>query len=138
MEKRKKKKIGRSKKSDSESKKVYIPFRLTEEEAIEFDRLMGNSGAKNRTEFIKASIFKSPIRTIQVDKGTLEYYKLLNNLQAQYRKIGVNYNQVTKAIHTAFEEKKALAFLYKLQKITQELVNVNIEIKDLTKEFEGL
>ena len=136
MEIKKKKKGGRSKKSDSESKKVYIPFRLTEEEAIEFDRLMVNSGAKTKTEFIKASIFKTPIRSIQIDKGTFEYYKLLNNLQAQYKKIGVNYNQVTKAIHTAFEEKKALAFLYKLQGLTSDLVKLNIEIKALTKKVE--
>ena len=137
MEIKKKKKGGRSKKSDSESRKVYIPFRLTEEEAIEFDRLMVNSGAKTKTEFIKASIFKTPIRSIQIDKGTFEYYKLLNNLQAQYKKIGVNYNQVTKAIHTAFEEKKALAFLYKLQGLTSDLVKLNIEIKALTKKVEG-
>ena len=70
MEIKNKKKGGRSKKSDSESRKVYIPFRLTEEEAIEFDRLMVNSGAKTKTEFIKASIFKTPIRSIQIDKGT--------------------------------------------------------------------
>ena len=137
MEIKKQKKGGRSKKSDSESRKVYIPFRLTEEEAIEFDRLMVNSGAKTKTEFIKASIFKTPIRSIQIDKGTFEYYKLLNNLQAQYKKIGVNYNQVTKAIHTAFEEKKALAFLYKLQGLTSDLVKLNIEIKALTKKVEG-
>ena len=136
MEIKKKKKGGRSKKNDSESRKVYIPFRLTEEEAIEFDRLMVNSGAKTKTEFIKASIFKTPIRSIQIDKGTFEYYKLLNNLQAQYKKIGVNYNQVTKAIHTAFEEKKALALLYKLQGLTYDLVKLNIEIKALTKKVE--
>ena len=97
---------------------------------------MVNSGAKTKTEFIKASIFKTPIRSIQIDKGTFEYYKLLNNLQAQYKKIGVNYNQVTKAIHTAFEEKKALAFLYKLQGLTSDLVKLNIEIKALTKKVE--
>ena len=34
------------------------------------------------------------------------------------------------------EEKKALAFLYKLEKATIELVAINQKVIDLTKEFE--
>jgi len=40
----------------------------------------------------------------------------------------VNYNQVTKAIKNTFTEKKALAFLYQLEKATFELVAINKQI----------
>jgi len=60
----------------------------------------------------------------------------LTTFHSQFRAIGVNYNQVTKAIKTAFTEKKALAFLYKLEKATQELVAINRQIIQLTEEFE--
>ena len=65
-----------------------------------------------------------------------EYWKLLNNFQAQYRKVGNNYNQVVKILHTTFEEKKALAFLYKLEKSTIELVDLNKIIIELTNKIE--
>jgi len=48
----------------------------------------------------------------------------------------VNYNQVTNAIKSTFTEKKALAFLNKLEKATFELVAINKQIMDLTKVFE--
>ena len=103
---------------------------------IELERLVYNAEAKNRTEYIKAAIFRREIRVTKVDAGVKEYWKLLNNIQAQYRKFGINYNQVVKILHTTFEEKKALAFLYKLENITIELVNLNKEIIELTKKIE--
>jgi hypothetical protein len=60
----------------------------------------------------------------------------LTNFQSQYRAIGVNYNQVTKALKTTFTEKKALAFLYRLEQATRELVAINQKIIELTAEFE--
>ena len=58
------------------------------------------------------------------------------NLQSQYRAVGVNYNQVVKAINSGLPEKKALAALYKLERYTMELVRTNKEILHLSKEFE--
>lgn len=63
-----------------------------------------------------------------------KYLICLNNLQAEYRAIGNNYNQVTKALKGTFSEKKSLAFLYKLSDITRDLIKVNNEIIELTKE----
>ena len=50
----------------------------------------------------------------------------------QDRGVATNHNQIVKSLHSNFTEKKALAFLYKLEKATLELV----EIHKLTKEFE--
>ncbi|MDR3226992.1 MAG: hypothetical protein LBT56_04905, partial [Prevotellaceae bacterium] len=60
----------------------------------------------------------------------------LTHFYFQFRTIGNNYNQITKAIKATFTEKKALAFLYKLEKATLELVALNQKIIDLTAEFE--
>jgi hypothetical protein len=48
----------------------------------------------------------------------------------------VNYNQVVRAIKSTFTEKKALAFLYKLETATRELVAINQKVIDLIAEFE--
>lgn len=127
---------GRRKKDESLVKEARVGFRLSPEDLIELDRLVYNAGAKNRTEYIKAAIFRREIRVIRIDAGIKEYWKLLNNIQAQYRKVGNNYNQVVKILHTTFEEKKALAFLYKLEKSTIELVDLNKIIIELTNKIE--
>jgi hypothetical protein len=46
------------------------------------------------------------------------------------------HNQTVKAIKATFTEKKALAFLYKLEQATKELVEIHRQIQDLTAEFE--
>jgi hypothetical protein len=48
----------------------------------------------------------------------------------------VNYNQVVKHLKGTFTEKKTLAFLYKLEKATRDLVDFQQKIIDLTEEFE--
>jgi hypothetical protein len=73
---------------------------------------------------------------VKIDKGTVDYYMRLTSFYSQFRAIGVNYNQVTKALKNTFTEKKALAFLFQLEKATFELVTINKQIMDLTKEFE--
>ena len=60
----------------------------------------------------------------------------LTTFHAQFRAIGVNYNQVTKALKATFTEKKALAFLFKLEKATIELVAIFKKVEALTAEFE--
>lgn len=118
------------------NKDVMYSFRLTTEEAINLERQMKLSGVKNRTKFIKSAIFNRPLKVVNVDRNTHEFYKTLINIQAQYKAIGNNYNQATKAIHTTLTDKKALAFLYQLRDATLELIKTNKEILSVTKEFE--
>lgn len=80
--------------------------------------------------------FDEPFKVIHIDKPTVDYYAKLTSFYAQFRAIGVNYNQVVKAINTHLTPKKALAFLYKLEKATLELVAVTRNVIALTKEFE--
>lgn len=72
---------------------------------------------------------------IKTDRGTLEYVAKLTQLHAQYRAIGVNYNQVVKELRTRFSERKALSLLYKLEKATMQLIEINSRIVALSEEF---
>lgn len=73
---------------------------------------------------------------IKIDKAAVDYYTRLTTFYAQFRAIGVNYNQIVKALNSNFTEKKALSFLYKLEKATEELVVLSRKIIELTQEFE--
>lgn len=52
------------------------------------------------------------------------------------RSIGVNYNQVTRAIHTNFNERRAVALLARLEKHTGELQQLDRSVIELTRKFE--
>jgi hypothetical protein len=74
---------------------------------------------------------------VKIDKAATDFYIRLTNLQSDYRRVGVNYNQVAKAVHSGeLTEKKAFALLYKLEQLTVEYISLNKEIIRLTKEFE--
>jgi len=74
---------------------------------------------------------------VKIDKAAMDYYMRLTTFHSQFRAIGVNYNQVTKALKSTFTEKKALAFLYKLEQETKNLVNLQHSIIALTEEFKA-
>ena len=89
-----------------------------------------------KAHFIVSRIFNEEFKVIKIDKNAVDYYTRLTTLYGQFRSVGVNYNQVVKELHSNFSEKKALAFLYKLERLTVELVETNQKIIELTKEFE--
>ena len=95
-----------------------------------------SSGVKTKSQFILSALFDKPVKVVKIDKAATDYYIKLTNLQSEYRRIGVNYNQAVKALHTGLSEKKALAMLYKLEQLTIELISLNREIIRLTQEFE--
>ena len=80
--------------------------------------------------------FQKTISTITIDKSAMDYYMRLTTFFGQFRAIGVNYNQIVKLLYKNFSEKKAAAYLYKLEKQTVELVLLNQKIIALTAEYE--
>lgn len=109
---------------------------LNDVDNARFLALFEASGMEVKAHFITACIFDKPVKVVKIDKGSMDYYMRLTTFYSQFRAIGVNYNQVTKAIKNNFSEKKALAFIAQLQKATFQLVAINQKILDLTKEFE--
>ncbi|MDR1632772.1 MAG: MobA protein [Dysgonamonadaceae bacterium] len=134
MEAKQKMKGGRKPKNNPIVFRYSVNF--TDAENAEFLSRFEQSGLKNRSQFIAACIFEKQLKVVKYDMAAMEYYSRLTNIHAQIRAIGVNYNQVVKAIKATFTEKKALAFLYKLEKATRELVEIHRQIQRLTAEFE--
>lgn len=110
--------------------------RLTDEENLRFVRMFEQSGLTEHSRYLKAVIFKTPLKIVKVDKATMDYYIRLTNFYHQFQAIGNNYNQTVKALKSNFGEKRALAMLYKLEKATIELVVLSKKIIALTREYE--
>lgn len=131
----KKHKGGRHPKDDRATFRYSIS--LTAVENAKFLTLFEQSGMNVMAHFITACIFQKTITTVKIDKAAIDYHLKLTGLFAQFRAIGVNYNQLIKILYNNFTEKKAAAALYKLEKQTIELVIISKKIIELTTEFEA-
>ena len=127
-------KVGRTQKSDPAIFRYSISFNSVEH--VAFLGRFDESGMTVKAHFITSCIFDKPIQVVKLDKGLMDYYMRLTTFHSQFRAIGVNYNQAVKSIKFAFEEKKALYYLAKLERATLELVVLNRQIMDMTAEFE--
>lgn len=127
------KKTGRRPKSDPA--KIRYTISLNEVEHSKFLELFDRSGMGVKAHFITSCIFDKTIKTIKMDKGTMDFYMRLTSFYSQFRAVGVNYNQIVKLLYTNLSEKKAAAFLYKLEKQTLEMVNILKKVIQLTEEF---
>ena len=125
---------GRKPKADPSTHR-YV-FRLTDQENAKFLSLFEASGLDNRAKFIVSVLFSREIRAIKIDAAAMDYYMRLTTLYGQFRSVVVNYNQVVKILYRNFSEKKAAAYLFKLEKQTAELAYLCKQIMDLTGEFE--
>ncbi|MGL5228001.1 MAG: conjugal transfer protein MobA [Bacteroidales bacterium] len=113
-----------------------VMVRFDDEEFARMLTLYEQSGVYAKAVFIKSRVFNEEFRVIKIDNSFPEYYAKLSDLYAQFRRIGVNYNQVTLELKSRFSEKKAMALLYKLEEQTKELVAVCHQITLLTRKFE--
>nr|WP_315254588.1 conjugal transfer protein MobA [uncultured Flavobacterium sp.] len=132
---RKQNKGGRMPKSDPSIHRHV--FRLTDEEHARLLSLFEESGMANKAKFIISVLFGKEVKSIKIDKGTIDFYMRLTSFHSQFRSVGVNYNQIVKLLYRNFSEKKAAAYLYKLEKQTAEMAVLCQKIIQLTDEFEA-
>ncbi|WP_010522851.1 conjugal transfer protein MobA [Aquimarina agarivorans] len=111
-------------------------FRLNAEENAVFLKRFDISGALTKAEFIRAILFEKEIKVVTIDKSAHDFYVKLTALHAQFRAIGVNYNQVVKALHTNFSEKNAKFLLIKLEKHTVAMIAILEKIIRLIQKFD--
>ena len=131
---RKQNKGGRTPKTDPSIHRHV--FRLTDEENAKLLSLFEASGMPNKAKFIISLLFSKEMKSVKIDKGTVDFYMRLTSFHSQFRSIGVNYNQIVKVLYKNFSEKKAAAFLYKLEKQTAEMAMLCQKIIQLTEKFE--
>ena len=111
-------------------------FNLNAEDNAKFLALFEQSGMKVTAHFITACIFQKTVKTVKIDMDAVQYHEKLTKFFAQFRGIATNYNQIVKLLNTNFSDKKASAYLYKLEKQTIEMKELLLKVVVLTSEFE--
>lgn len=127
-------KAGRPLKKDPAKFRYTVSFNA--EEHARFLGLFDRSGMSVKAHFITSCIFEKTVKTIKIDKGTVDFYMRLTSFHSQFRSVGVNYNQIVKLLYRHFSEKKAAAFLFKLEKQTVELTELCKKVIDISEEFD--
>ena len=133
MNEKKRKRTGRNPKTDPRPHCVMVRF-----DSSEWNRFLTmyeKSGVYARAVFLKEHFFGRTFKVLTVDKTLVDYYTKLSDFHAQFRAIGTNYNQVVKELRCHFSEKKAMALLFKLEKLTIELVTLSNRIVELSREL---
>ena len=125
---------GRKVLADPRTHRYYLCLNDSENE--KFISMFEQSGMKTRPNLSCPHPSAESSRYVRIDKEAQEYYARLTAFYQQFRRIGNNYNQCVKTIHTIYGEKKSLAFLYKLAEETRKLEELCKQIIELTKRYE--
>ena len=97
--------------------------------------LFQRSGAKTKSDFVRARILGESFKVITVDKSAVEYYRKLSELTAQIHKIGVLYNQTVRAINSYHSVKTAQILLERLEKLSAQIIVLQEQAISLTIDY---
>lgn len=97
--------------------------------------LYRKSGCRSKSKFARARLLGESFKVITVDKSAVEYYRKLSELTAQVHKIGVNYNQLVKLLHTIRRIQTIETILKDLYSLTKELHDLQKQAVELTIDY---
>ena len=122
----------RAEKSRWDNWHVRLPNPKDQQRAID---LFQRSGAKTKSDFVRARILGESFKVITVDKSAVEYYRKLSELTAQIHKIGVLYNQTVRAINSYHSVKTAQILLERLEKLSAQIIVLQEQAISLTIDY---
>jgi archaellum component FlaC len=87
-------------KKKMEKTKVFIGIRLTDDEYIRLKSLMSMMGYRCVSLFIRDQLLKTRVQRRNLRRTEANLSRQLEQLTTEVKRIGVNYNQVVKALNT--------------------------------------
>ena len=111
---------------------IRIPNPKDQQKLIELYR---RSGAKTKSDFLRARLLDESFKVIIEDESTEEYYRKLSSITAQMHKIGILYNQTVRAINSYHSVKAAQGMLQRLEQFSQQIITLEKQAISLTLDF---
>ena len=100
-------------------------------------RLYRKSGAKTKSDFVRARLLGEAFKVITQDPTKDPYLEKLSEIVAMTHKIGVLYNEAVKALNTYHSVATAQRLLSKLETYSQLLIRLQLQAVQLTKSLES-
>ena len=111
---------------------IRIPNPKDQQKLIELYR---RSGAKTKSDFLRARLLDESFKVIIEDESTEEYYRKLSSITAQIQKIVILYNQTVKAINSYHSVKAAQILLQRLEQYSQQIIPLEQQAISLTLDY---
>ena len=108
---------------------IRIPNPKDQQKILE---LYQKSGAKTKSDFLRARLLDESFKVIIEDESAVVYYRRLSNITAQIQKIGILYNQTVKAINSYHSVKVAQILLQRLEQFSQQIITLEQLAIELT------
>ena len=112
---------------------IRIPNPEDQKKLIELYR---KSGAKTKSDFLRARLLDESFKVITVDESAVEYYRKLSSITARIQKISILYNQTVKAINSYHSVKAAQVLLQRLEQFSQQIITLEQLAIELTWEYQ--
>ena len=111
---------------------IRIPNPTDQQKLIE---LYQKSGAKTKSDFLRARLLDESFKVIIEDESAEEYYRKLSSITARIQKIGILYNQTVRAINSYHSVKAAQVVLQRLEQFSQQIITLEQQAISLTLDF---
>ena len=98
-------------------------------------KLYRRSGAKTKSDFLRARLLDESFKVIIEDESAEEYYRKLSSITAQMHKIGILYNQTVRAINSYHSVKAAQVMLQRLEQFSQQIITLEQQAISLTLDY---
>ena len=112
---------------------IRIPNPKDQQKLIELYR---RSGAKTKSDFLRARLLDESFKVITEDESAMEHYRKLSNITAQIHKIGILYNQAVKAINSYHSVRAAQVMLQRLEQYSQQIIILERLAIELTLDYQ--
>ena len=100
-------------------------------------RLYRKSGAKTKSDFVRARLLGETFKVITEDPAKEPYLEKLSEIVSMTHKIGMLYNEAVKALNTYHSVATAQRLLSKLETYSQVLIRLQQQAVLLTKSLES-
>ena len=111
---------------------IRIPNPKDQQKLIELYR---RSGAKTKSDFLRARLLDESFKVITEDESTKEYYRKLSSITARIQKTGILYNQTVRAINSYHSVKAAQVMLQRLEQFSQQIIILEQQAISLTLDY---
>lgn len=112
---------------------IRVPNPEDQRKLIELYR---KSGAKTKSDYVRARLLNQSFKVITEDKSSESYLRELSNIITKLRVIGVNYNEAVKTLNSYHTVKTAQRMIHQLEICSAAIIRLQVQAIQLTMAFD--
>ena len=113
---------------------IRIPKLEDQRKLIELYR---KSGAKTKSDFLRARLLDESFKVIIENESTEEYLRQLDSIITKLRVIGVSYNEAVKTLNSYHTVATAQRMIHQLEKYSAAIIRLQVQAIQLTIDFDN-